>query len=265
MSAMISTGTLKYLAYENNPPESYTLADLNFDRASFAATTKLHALYDATDPDLAAFAAAGGRLILWHGLADPHISPLNTIAYYTAMEQIMGKAAVSKFARLYLFPGGYHCGGGEGPFNVDLLSPIMAWVERGNAPFALIASHEPSGDHDGPPSGARPLTGPPPGMASDRPPLGPGGLPPNMAGGPPPDMLHTSPGKPDRMRPVFPYPLTAKYVGSGSIDDARNFVPGDAEEVPAARLRWLGSSFYAPHYELWCTGSGAAMNCKPTP
>jgi feruloyl esterase len=265
MSGMISTGTLKYLAYETNPPESYSLADLKFDRASFAATTKLHALYDATDPDLSAFAAAGGKLILWHGLADPHISPLNTIAYYTAMEQLMGKPAADKFARLYLFPGGYHCGGGEGPFNVDLLSPIMAWVERGSAPFALIASHAPGGDREGPPSGGRPPMGPPPGMTGDRPPLGPGGLPPNMAGGPPPDMFQTAKPKPDRTRPVFPYPLTAKYVGSGSIDDVRNFVPGDPRPVPAARLNWLGSPFCAAHYELWCTGNGAAMNCKPTP
>ena len=269
MSGMISTGTLKYLAYETNPPESYTLADLKFDRASFAATTRLHALYDATDPDLTAFAAAGGKLILWHGLADPHISPLNTIAYYTAMEQIMGKPAVDKFARLYLVPGGYHCGGGEGPFNADLLSPIMAWVERGSAPFALIASHAPSGDRVGPPSGVPPAGRPPMGPAAvvtgDRPPLGPGGLPANMAGGPPPVMAQAAPAKPDRMRPIFPYPLTAKYVGSGSIDDARNFVAGDPEPMPAARLDWLGSSFYAAHYEEWCTGNGAMMNCQPKP
>ncbi len=42
------------------------------------------------------------------------MSLLNTIAYYTAMEQIMGKSSVTKFTRLYLFPGGYHCDGGEG-------------------------------------------------------------------------------------------------------------------------------------------------------
>ena len=68
MSSMISTGTLKYLAYEKNPPSDYTLADLKFDRATFDETTKLHALYDSTDPDLSAFASAGGKLILWHGL-----------------------------------------------------------------------------------------------------------------------------------------------------------------------------------------------------
>ncbi len=34
----------------------------------------------------------------------------------------------------YLFPGGYHCGGGGGPFNMDLLTPIMQWVETSRRP-----------------------------------------------------------------------------------------------------------------------------------
>ena len=43
-----------------------------------------HPLNDATSPDLSAFKQAGGKLILWHGWADQHISPLFTIAYYQA-------------------------------------------------------------------------------------------------------------------------------------------------------------------------------------
>jgi len=279
MSSMISTGTLKYLAYDKNPPANYTLADLKFDSATFAETTKLHSLYDATDPDISPFSAAGGKLILWHGLADPHISPLNTIAYYTAMEQVMGKPAVDKFARLYLFPGGYHCGGGEGPFSFGLMHAIMAWVERADAPNELIARHSNEMDHDGPPAGVPPGAhfpppgiggdgppmGPPPGMMSDRPPMGPGGIPANMAGGPPPGMMPPVKGGPERTRPVYPYPLTAKYIGTGSIDDAKNFVAGKPEPAQATLLNWLGSSFFAPHYEQWCTGSGATMTCKPTP
>ena len=220
MSPMISTGTLKYLVYQKNPPADYTLGDLQFTPQSFTAATELHGLYDATDPDLSTFAKAGGRLILWHGLADPHISPLNSIAYYIAMNRVMGDAEVRKFARLYLFPGGYHCGGGEGPFNVDLLSAIMAWAERGTAPTALVASHQQSGP---------------------------------------------AASKIDRTRPVFPYPLTAKYNGTGSIDDAGNFSVGPAAPVPHSQLQWLGSSFYAPRYELWCQGQGATMECTPVP
>lgn len=268
MSGMIAPGTLKYLAYEKNPPAGYTLADLKFDRATFEATTRLHGLYDATDPDLTPFAAAGGKLILWHGLADPHISPLNTIAYYTAMEKLLGKQAVDRFARLYLFPGGYHCGGGEGPFNVDLLSAIMSWVERGDAPNALIASQG-GGGGEGPPAGVPAgggaQMGPPPGGMGGKPPLGPGGLPPRMAGGPAGGMGMASAHEPNRTRPVFPYPFTAKYAGSGSVDEAKNFVEGSAQPAPAAMLEWLGSGFYAAHYEMWCTGGDESMSCKPTP
>jgi feruloyl esterase len=267
MGSMISTGTLKYLAYDKNPPQGYTLADLKFDAETFAATTKLHGLYDATDPDLSPFASAGGKLILWHGLADPHISPVNTIAYYTAVQDVMGKDAADKFTRLYLFPGGYHCGGGEGPFTVDLMSAIMAWVENAHAPYALIASHAPERAFGMPPAGV-PLTGRPPMGASQM----PGGGPPPGAGpsngpmdGPPQDFQRPVAAKPDRTRPVFPYPLTAKYIGTGSIDDAKNFVAGNPDPAPASRFKWLGLGFYSPHYEQWCTGNGASMTCKPTP
>lgn len=215
MSAGIATGTLKNLVYEKNPPSSYTLNDFEFTPASFAATTKLHALYDATDPDLTPFSQVGGKLILWHGLADPHISPLNTVAYYEAMNKVMGEKAVKQFARVYLFPGGYHCGGGEGPFSFDLMTALMAWVEKGTAPYALIASHQ--GPNSGP--------------------------------------------TPDRTRPVYPYPFQTKYNGTGSIDDAKNFSIGPPTPVPSSQLTWLGSGFFAAHFELWCQGHGATMTC----
>ena len=241
MSPTISLGTLKYLANDKNPPADYTLKDFQFTASSFKATTQLHDLYDSTDPDLGAYAKAGGKLIIWHGLADPHISPLNSIAYYTAMNKVMGEKAVGQFARLYLFPGGYHCAGGEGPFNFDVMSAMMAWVENGTAPFAMVASHQVGG-----PRG--PVSGVPAGEGT---PLGQGR--PVAAQVP----------AVDRTRPVYPYPLTAQYKGSGSIDDAKNFGPGPAQPVAASMLQWMGAGFYAPRYEVWCEGKGASMACKP--
>ncbi|MWL89377.1 tannase/feruloyl esterase family alpha/beta hydrolase [Cupriavidus sp. SW-Y-13] len=97
-----------------------------------------HSLNDATNPDLSAFKQAGGKLILWHGWADQHISPLFTIAYYEAMQGTMGNATVDEFTRLYLVPGVSHCGGGEGNPNIDLVSRITAWVEQGAAPSDVM-------------------------------------------------------------------------------------------------------------------------------
>ena len=235
MSSTISTGTLKYLVYEKNPAASYSLTDLQYTAEAFAATTKLHSLYDATNPDLGPFAESGGKLILWHGLADPHISPLNTIAYYSAMQKQMGDKAVQQFARLYLFPGGYHCGGGEGPFAFDLMSAVIAWVENGTAPFSLVASHQTArvkGE----------VVGVPAGMPSK-------------------SSQNSSTPNINRTRPVYPYPLTSKYTGSGSPDDASNFEVGPAQPATSSQLQWLGSSFYSAHYEKWCKGAGASMSC----
>ncbi|CAB3807425.1 Mono(2-hydroxyethyl) terephthalate hydrolase [Paraburkholderia ultramafica] len=97
-----------------------------------------HPLNDATNPDLSAFQNAGGKLILWHGWADQHISPLFTIAYYEAMQSTMGASDVSQFARLYVIPGVGHCGGGEGFPNIDLVSQITGWAEQAKAPNAVM-------------------------------------------------------------------------------------------------------------------------------
>lgn len=133
-SNMIVTGAYN-LIFTGSPTmpniDTFGYHDANFFPDYLQAN---HALNDATNPDLSAFQKAGGRLILWHGWADQHISPLFTIAYYDAMQGTMGASAVSAFARLYLVPGVGHCGGGEGFPNIDLVSRITAWVEQGTAP-----------------------------------------------------------------------------------------------------------------------------------
>lgn len=47
-----------------------------------------------------------------------------------------------------------------------------------------------------------------------------------------------------RTRPVFPYPLRAVYAGTGSIDDARNFVPAPPLIPPHDIVRWAGDYLY---------------------
>jgi feruloyl esterase len=48
-----------------------------------------------------------------------------------------------------------------------------------------------------------------------------------------------------RSRPVFPYPLHAKYDGTGSIDDASNFVPEQPSTPPHDTIPWVGTDLYA--------------------
>lgn len=130
----------RYLGYTNVVNPDWRLSDLKFTVASFWRTVQSSGYLSAMDPDLGRFQRAGGKLLLWHGWSDQHISPQGTLAYYDAMRKTMGRAAVDGFARLYLFPGVAHCGGGEGPDTFDVLTPVMAWVESGRQPERIVAS-----------------------------------------------------------------------------------------------------------------------------
>ena len=138
-SAFFANDVLRSLAYWRPLPASWTLSQFRFETGTFGGLMPMHGLYDATDPDLSAFAKRHGKLLMWHGWSDPHISPLNSIAYVQAVSDRLG-ASSRDILRLFLIPGMYHCGGGDGLTSVDALTPLMAWVEGGDAPDSLIAS-----------------------------------------------------------------------------------------------------------------------------
>lgn len=113
-----------------------------FEPSKFATRmAEVSRLMDSTDPDLSAFLARGGRLILKENMADYAQSPFAGIDYYKAVVAGMGQDTVDRFARLYLSPGSNHSGSGvrgtDGspiPQYVDLLAALDAWVEKGEAP-----------------------------------------------------------------------------------------------------------------------------------
>jgi feruloyl esterase len=103
---------------------------------------QVSALMDATDPDLSAFAARGGRLVIAEHMADYAQSPYAGIEYAKAVRERMGREKADDFLRLYVTPGADHMGVGA-PSSVDMLLVLIAWVERGEAPGDLVqAAHE---------------------------------------------------------------------------------------------------------------------------
>lgn len=96
----------------------------------------------ATDnPDLSAFRNHGGKILIWHGLADQLIFPQGTIQYYQRVQQAMGgPASTDTFARLFLAPGAQHCASATGPAPTDPLAAVVNWVERGQVPASILAT-----------------------------------------------------------------------------------------------------------------------------
>ena len=137
---------LKHLAFRRNPPESFTLADTLFGARMLRRLERMSRWYDSDDPDLTAFRDAGGKLILSHGWADGVVPPRGMLAYRQAIEDEMGGySQVQTFSRLFMLPHLRHCTGGDGPNRVDLVTPMLRWVEDGKVPTKVVASQRVDG------------------------------------------------------------------------------------------------------------------------
>jgi feruloyl esterase len=171
--------------------------DLTNDKPAGSGETWQEAL-DANNPDLGPFKRHGGKLLMYHGFADPFVTPLGSLDYYTAMigANGHGPGAVKEtqsFARLFMAPGVTHCGGGpganvfNGPDNLggpedsdhDVFLALRQWVEQGIPPKRIIGTKYVS---DNPASGV------------------------------------------SFARPMCPYPQQARYRGAGATTDAASFV-----------------------------------------
>jgi feruloyl esterase len=132
-----------------------------------------------TPPELNEFGKHGQRMLMYHGVSDAIFSPKDTIDWFRDQ---LGQDT----ARLYLVPGMNHCAGGPSTDQFDLLTPLVRWVEQGEAPRRVTAS-------------ARGFTNP---------------------GGPNFDVPGT--WSSDRTRPLCPFPLVAVYLG-GNVELAESF------------------------------------------
>src|SRR6266850_5636735 len=134
-----STQIFKYLVF-NDPDWNYATYNFsNFERDARLAASFLN----ATNSDLSDFKARNGKLILWHGWADPALPAQATIDYYREVQAYDGQAG--DYCRLFMVPGCLHCGGGPGAAEVDWLSVIVDWVEHSKAPDRLVASKKQNG------------------------------------------------------------------------------------------------------------------------
>lgn len=148
--------------------------DKDYDHLAFAQE-----VLDAANPDLTAFRDRGGKLLMYFGWADPQLNPRMGLEYYEDVVAKMGPSTPD-FARMFMVPGMFHCGGGIGTSTFDTATPLVQWVEDGKAPASIPAAR-------------------------------------------------IVKGQTTRTRPLCPWPETARYKGSASIDDAANFTCGRSE------------------------------------
>ena len=188
-------------------------------------------LADSIDPgssnadlfDLSAYQKAGGKLITYHGLADPLIPTGSSIYYHQQVLATMAppSGTLDDFFRFFLIPGMHHCSGSDGaPYFIsgggqnvdgathsvpgyedaqhDVIFAMMAWVENNQAPNTIVATK----------------------WLNNTPALGV-----------------------ERQRPLCVFPKQAKYSGHGNFSEAENWACENAEGVvlPSIRIAKEGS------------------------
>ena len=110
----------------------------DIDRDLKPVDDKVGSIVNAVNPDLRAFKARGGKLLMYHGWNDTAISAGNAINYYTSVQEKMG-GKQDEWVRLFMAPGMQHCGGGPGPNQVNWMGVLERWRESGDAPDRIDA------------------------------------------------------------------------------------------------------------------------------
>ena len=136
---------MKYMDLDPLPGPSWNYRAFDFDTDP-AKTAKFAAMFNATNPDLQPLKRRGGKIIHYHGWADPLATALMSIDYYESVLKKMGVKDTRDFYRLFLIPGMFHCRGGPGCDTVDWLTPIVDWVEKGTAPEKIIGARVVGGE-----------------------------------------------------------------------------------------------------------------------
>jgi poly(3-hydroxybutyrate) depolymerase len=128
----------------------------------------------------------GAKMLVYHGTSDPIFSSDDTTAWYEQL-RAANSGDASNFARYFPVAGMNHCSGGPALEQFDMLTPLVNWVEKGQAPDSVTASARGAGNAGG--------------VNAD--------LPASWSA--------------TRSRPLCAYPKVARYKGSGSIEEAANF------------------------------------------
>lgn len=137
------------------------------------------------EADLSTLKNRGGKMIVFHGVADGVFSPIDTAQWMDKLQANHGNDA-GAFARLFMVPGMNHCSGGPATDQFDMLAPLVAWVEQGKAPDSVTAKARGAGA--------------------------------NVVNTEVPSTWSAN-----RTRPLCVYPKVARYNGTGDVESASSF------------------------------------------
>lgn len=112
--------------------------------------------------DLSTLRNRGAKMMVYHGVSDPVFSYNDTLSWYAGLNANHA-ADASSFARVFTVPGMNHCSGGPATDQFDMVTALVNWVEKGQAPDSIKATSRTAALNTGlgtiPANRTRPLCG----------------------------------------------------------------------------------------------------------
>ncbi|KAM0715043.1 hypothetical protein Q7P37_009508 [Cladosporium fusiforme] len=151
LSDAFSIPILQNLVYNNL---SYNASTFNWASDVADLDARAGSLIDAIDPDLSAFHASGGKLLISQGWTDPFNAATWPIEHWERIRSVFARengepADVSDWLNLFMVPGGGHCGAAahypQVPAKYHTVAKLVQWVEGGEKPSEILASDAPDG------------------------------------------------------------------------------------------------------------------------
>lgn len=151
----ISHDWFAYGVYNNSAWDPYNLNQADYAYAD--SLDEYHGRVSSFNGDLSAFRDAGGKLLIYHGLADPLTSAANSQRYYLKVAATMGldNTDLDPFFRFFRISGMAHCGvggisgagawmfGQTGAASIasdNIIANMVDWVENGVAPDTIVGT-----------------------------------------------------------------------------------------------------------------------------
>ena len=141
--------------YNDSSFDPTTIGQADYAKAD--SLDELHGHVSSFSGDLSGFKASGGKMIMYHGMADPLVSGGNSQRYYLKVAKQLGldNTGLDPFMRLFRISGMAHCGvggiSGAGAWmfgqsaqasigSDNVIMNMVDWVENGKAPETLTGT-----------------------------------------------------------------------------------------------------------------------------
>ncbi|KAL4881254.1 Tannase/feruloyl esterase [Aspergillus karnatakaensis] len=138
LPVLYSSDWIRMAVLKNRKADLHNMTYDDFVHIFNQSVAEYDSIIGTNEHNLTDFAERGGKILTFHGLADPMVPSRGTRRYYEAVADI--DPEVGDYYRLFEAPGLGHCWTSSGLYPSTIFDDMVAWVEQEREPNSLPVS-----------------------------------------------------------------------------------------------------------------------------